>query len=82
MKVYCVLFESHYENEDVHTEVCVYEKHEDAVKSLNEAIDDELEEMGYGNERVIRDGEDYAAVFHEYSGDWCFRVTIYERNLH
>lgn len=86
MKIYNVLFESNYENEDVQSDILSFKNRDDAVKCLEKALEDEIRDGVYTDEevksRLTRDGDDFFCFYHEeWKSNWKFRCTIYETEL-
>lgn len=87
MKVYNVLFESDYENEDVHSEISTFSKREDAVRCLENTLKEEIGEGCYTEDELkrwlVRDGDDFFCIYHDDAhSNWKFRCTIYETELY
>lgn len=86
MKVYNLLFESHYGNEDVHSLISAYDSREKAVKGLEDALQDEIRDGSYSDEevseRLVRDGDDHFCFYHDdCQSEWKFRGTVYENEV-
>lgn len=88
MKVYNVLFESHYESEggDVHSLINAYDSREKAVKALEDALQDEIQDGAYADEeveeRLVRDGDDFFCFYYDDTKtNWKFRGTVYETEV-
>ena len=84
--VFNVLFETDYENEDVHSAIETFATREDAVGCLERAIADETLEGRYTEEeveeRLVRDGDDHFCFYKDGSKtNWKFRGTIYKNKV-
>lgn len=86
MKVYSVLFESSYENEDVHSSISAFDSREKALACLEKALADEIAEGRYTEDevadRLVRDGDDRFCFYHDDAkSEWKFRCTVYENEV-
>ncbi len=84
--VFNVLFETNYENEDVHSTIETFADRGDAVKCLEQAIADETLEGRYTDEeveeRLMRDGDDHFCFYKDSSQtNWKFRGTVYKSKV-
>lgn len=86
MKVYNVLFESHYDGEDVKSFIETFDTLEKALKCVEGAVQDEIQDGSYTDEevaeRLVRDGGDFFCFYHdETQSNWKFRGTVYENEV-
>lgn len=82
-KMYNVLFETNYENEDVHSTIEAFDSLDKACKCLEDALADETRDGGYTEEeletRLRRDGYDHFCFYKDDSlSNWKFRGVVYE----
>lgn len=86
MKVYNVLFESHYENDVVRSFIATYDSREKAAKGLEDALRDEIRDGSYSDaevsERLVLDGDDHFCFYHDdCQSNWKFRGAVYENEV-
>ena len=85
MKVYNVLFESNYENEDFRSEVSTFVTLDEAKKCLDRAMFDEISDFSYDDEevkdRLFKDPKRFTFYTDETHGTWKFRGSIIETNV-
>lgn len=84
--VFNVLFETNYENEDVHSTIETFDGFDKACKCLEGALEDEKREGCYTEEeletRLVRDGYDHFCFYKDDSlSNWKFRAVIYESEV-
>ena len=86
MTIYNVLFESNYDGEDIHSEVCSFRNIEKAYNCLEKAIADELMDYCYDDDEVAdrldkQDDGSFTFYTDETHRDWKFRGILFVAEL-
>lgn len=84
--VFNVLFETNYENDDVHSTIETFDGFDKACECLENALEDEKREGRYTEEeletRLVRGGRDRFCFYKDDSlSNWKFRAAIYESEV-